>query len=231
MFSRDGGTPVACSDGTDNDGDGDIDFPADPGCSGPGDGFEQVEFTNGGTHVIDAAASVATDSVVVTNGPPTAQPSYLELRQGGVVGGSLNAQDGALVSIRGGNLLGDFVGEDAATLEVVSGSIGGDVELRGFATATLHGGQVFGDLRVRDQSTLVIRGSGFNLPLGDLGDEIGRITGSLLDGTPISVDFERAVGATIRLVPEPDAQQLAAIALLTLSRISLRTTLRPSRSR
>ena len=230
VFSRDGGSPVACNDGADNDGDGDVDFPADPGCSGVGDGYEQVEFTNGGTHVIDAAASVA-DSVVVTNGAPGAQPSYLELRQGGVVGGSLTTSDAALVSIRGGSLLGDFIGEDTATLELISGSIGGDVQLRGFATATLRGGQVFGDLYAWDQSLLEIRGSGFNLPFGDLGDAIGRITGVLLDGTPISIDFERAENATIRLVPEPGAQLLAVIAVLTLSGFYLRSKRRPARSR
>lgn len=35
-----GQPPVACHDNVDNDGDGNVDYPADPGCSGPGDATE-----------------------------------------------------------------------------------------------------------------------------------------------------------------------------------------------
>jgi Tol biopolymer transport system component len=35
-----GSPPAACADGIDNDDDGKIDHPADPGCAGPGDGSE-----------------------------------------------------------------------------------------------------------------------------------------------------------------------------------------------
>src|SRR5262249_61877011 len=36
-----------CLDGVDNDGDGLIDYPADPGCSGPNDDSEQPECSDG----------------------------------------------------------------------------------------------------------------------------------------------------------------------------------------
>ena len=48
-----------CSDGIDNDGDGKIDFPADPGCSGPGDNKE-------GNQMLDISNKVA--ATVISGG-------------------------------------------------------------------------------------------------------------------------------------------------------------------
>ncbi|MGH2950738.1 MAG: hypothetical protein ACRDKX_01685 [Solirubrobacterales bacterium] len=39
-FGCESGPPAPCSDGIDNDGNGLIDFPADPGCSSPEDNDE-----------------------------------------------------------------------------------------------------------------------------------------------------------------------------------------------
>ncbi len=202
---------AACSDGLDNDGDTLVDFPADVGCSGGADAFEQVDFSSGGTHVIDGATSIPNESVLVTDGPQGAGPAFLELREGGVIDGNLTASGQSAVAIAGGRLVGDLIGADAAR-------------------ASLRGGEIFGDLYAWDQSIIEIHGTDFNLPLGELGDALGRITGVLLDGTPISVDFEREVGATIRLIPEPDAQLLAGVALMTLSGVYERSRLRLVRS-
>lgn len=65
-----GGTPppLECSDGTDNDGDGAIDFPADPGCTAASDGSEAPDPPSpapGGGQVVMAVGdftSSATDS-------------------------------------------------------------------------------------------------------------------------------------------------------------------------
>lgn len=40
-------SPTHCNDGTDNDSDGDVDFPADPGCTAPGDRSEGPDCSDG----------------------------------------------------------------------------------------------------------------------------------------------------------------------------------------
>jgi hypothetical protein len=193
VFSRDDGAPSACNDGLDNDGDELVDFPADLGCSGVADAFEQVDFSSGGSDFIDGSTSVPNESVFVNDGPSGAAPTYLELRTGGVVDGDLRVFGAARVAILGGSL--------------------------------------FGDLFALEQSVTEIHGSDFNLPLGELGETIGRVTGMLLDGSPFSVDFERAPSATIRLVPEPGGQLLAVVALVTLSGVARHARTHDTRSR
>jgi acid phosphatase type 7 len=57
------GSSPACSDGTDNDGDGKVDYPADPGCTGTGDTDEADPAPPIGGPVIGAAGDIATSSM------------------------------------------------------------------------------------------------------------------------------------------------------------------------
>ena len=208
---------LICDDGLDNDSDGSVDFPEDAGCESVADAFEEVDFTDGGAQFIDAATSVPQESVIVRDGPAGAGPASLELRVGGVVDGNLSASGSVAVMISAGNLMGGFVGEGVTKLEVEGGSVESGMTLYDDASATLRAGRIFGDLYAWDRSIIEIHGTNFDRPLGDLDEKIGRVSGVLLDGTPVTVDFERALSAKIRLIPEPDALLVAVAALATLA--------------
>lgn len=94
-----------------------------------------------------------------------------------------------------------------------------DIELRdqaslfwsgGTLEVTSLGSSVIPTFLVEDVASLTIRGSAFNRPLGEVSGLTGGISGVLLDGTPFAVNFERALTATIILVPEPGAGLLAS---------------------
>lgn len=67
----------------------------------------------------------------------------------------------------------------------------------------VHGGELSGLLDANDTSTLRLFGSGFNIPDGP----VSATSGTLADGTPLDVSFEREPTASI-VVPEPAAHAL-----------------------
>ncbi len=78
-------TPVACADGIDDDGDGLVDFPFDPGCASPGDSSERA----GPASVADETAEIfdldGTTAGDATGGAHPGGPDY-DLDGDGIIG-------------------------------------------------------------------------------------------------------------------------------------------------
>jgi len=130
---------------------------------------------------------------------------------------SVGAQAGrhqafARVNIWGGDVTGRIQsstdGSTTGTGEIhVYGGAFTNVELRAVDESyiELTGGDfVNSTLLAFDESLVVIYGSGFNYPMGPIPNTTGTLTGTLDDGTPITLPFARASTATIEL-PEPSA--------------------------
>jgi hypothetical protein len=190
-----------CDNGLDDDGDVLIDSQQDPGCTGPGDPREELDFSDGGLHQIDAEHPSLDHSVFVT---PAA-------------GGILTR----LVISDGGEVSGDLYVVGKAHLDMSGGSIGGDLKAAGLAFVVIRGGSIGGSIAALEVWTVIeIHGTSFDMPFGDVLASSGTITGFLDDGSAIAVPFTRGLGATIRLVPEPGATLagVAALAMLLLLR-------------
>jgi hypothetical protein len=127
--------------------------------------------------------------------------------QGGLVvvaGGSfpngIDIAGNAEVTIADGtSVLGNLFLRSSGNLDVIGGSFPGGAQL----------------LEVRDTANVSFYGSGFNYPPGSIFDLTGTLTGTLADGTPLSLDFERAFTASITLLPEP-SRTLGVVAGLCL---------------
>jgi hypothetical protein len=99
---------------------------------------------------------------------------------------------------------------------------------RGNSRVTVFGGSIVAlgasegahhELRALDNATITVYGSGFNLPLGPISATSGRLTGNLLNGSPIDWSFSRGPGANIILVPEPSAEILILLGAATVATI------------
>ncbi len=158
---------------------------------GPGDAVLLTGFGNG--HI-----TVAGDLIATSTGPDlNAIPINLHNNA------RLDILSGRLASFGGDLLFGQTIGLADSSQLYWSGG-------------TLDFGNRDPFFEVNDTAKLVIDGYGFNRPLGFVDDEAGRIEGTLSDGSPFAVDFGRAQGATILLVPEPSAICACLIALLTV---------------
>ncbi len=211
-----GGAPGVCQNGLDDDGDTAIDG-GDSGCASSTDAFEELQFADGALHAIAAAID---DDVLALDGA-SAMATTIEIAPGGSVSGDLRASGHSLVRVAGGSVAGDVVARDDARAEIKSGSVLGQVLASGAAHVTILGGNVT-TLVARDTARIDLAGTGFNFPLGDVGDLAGTLTGTLADGTPLSASFVRDAGATIQLVPEPGAFALALCSGVTLGAVARR---------
>ena len=101
---------------------------------------------------------------------------------GGTIGRSVILRNSALTELGGGSLLGDSHRlYDDSTLKLSAGSISTSL------------------FSLYDTSRLELIGSDFNYPLGFVEASSGTVSGTLSDGSPISVDFQKASGATVLL--------------------------------
>jgi acid phosphatase type 7 len=100
--------PPACSDGNDNDGDGSIDYPADPGCTSATDTDETDPVSGGGT-TIAAAGDIVCDPS--TSGFSGTQPAICQHR---ATADLLNGADAVLP-------LGDLQYENGSLAKFLTG--------------------------------------------------------------------------------------------------------------
>ena len=130
--------PPECNDGLDNDGDGDIDFPADSGCSSLGDDSESAPTgsANLSGTIIAAAGSVADGDSNDPNAPYIINDSFADaqdLPNPVTIGGYANVagagpdgpsrdvgdlSDFYFVSLSQGNGIGLFAGDELADLDM-----------------------------------------------------------------------------------------------------------------
>ena len=99
---------------------------------------------------------------------------------------------------------------------VFDGGLLASIRAESDSTVLITGGSVSQNLLALNTSVITIVGEGFNFPLGDIQPIQGTLTGTLSDGTPISMPFGRASTAVIRLVPEPTTGLLLGLGLLGL---------------
>jgi hypothetical protein len=144
-----------------------------------------------------------------------ASGSYVNI-SGGRVGGDrqgLSTADG-LTDISGG-VVSELHAEGFADVYVTGGTIARETDTRGESFLEITGGAWGGPIFAFNDSLVEIYGWGFNHPYGEMTASSGTLTGWLMDGTPIDVDFGRASTATIYL-PEPSglAGLVCGLALL-----------------
>ncbi|MCH8042989.1 MAG: PEP-CTERM sorting domain-containing protein [Planctomycetes bacterium] len=150
----------------------------------------------------------------------------------GVVEEKLKVHGSSTVNVFGGTMEGLFAlsseGTNTSTVNVSGGNIGSGI-FTGNSKVTISGGETIG-FTARDNSTIEIRGglfmsSSFSSLVGDsavvniFGRDLefndGVLTGFLLDGTPISHEFQITDSAQVNLinVPEPASVTLMLLAV------------------
>jgi hypothetical protein len=155
-------------------------------------------------------------------------PAHGTLATGGLVGGWLAVQDASDLVLNGGSVEGSVAALESATATIFDGAIAGGLVARDEASIRWEGGAVGGALVAYDDSLIEVIGdefevNGVSVALGDLGAQTGMLSGRLASGELFSVSFFQggpagtATTGTIRLVPEPHAALLAAVASLALA--------------
>ncbi len=160
---------------------------------------------------------------IVANGGSTisvsggAVASYVEINQGssalisgGRFDGDLEVFIHATVTVSSGTfqrVLADAGGGQGPNrLVVTGGTFHGRMHAVREATVTIFGGSFESDLVAEDDSTtVVIVGSEFNVPFGPVAALSGTLTGTLADGTPVSIPFARATSARIVIAAMTDS--------------------------
>jgi hypothetical protein len=85
------------------------------------------------------------------------------------------------------------------SLQIAGGHLQGDTITARRGRVDIFGGLIEGIVLSETGGDISIFGRAFNLPLGQVAALSGTLSGTLGDGTPISVDFARASSATITL--------------------------------
>jgi len=175
---------------------------------------------DGLVHVIGTAP---TRLVYVEDGPAAVGTTVNILDQArigtdvAVEGVGLFADEHTVANIRGGELRGTLAAV-ASRGRAIANIYGGRFTLAsaGLGAATLAaiessnlniaGGQIQGPaprILAADEATVNLVGRQFNWPFGTLKSQSGHIGGTLLDGSPIELEFRRTEKAVINLLP-PD---------------------------
>ncbi len=155
-------------------------------------------------------------------------PAHGTLVTGGLVGGWLAVMDDSDLALHGGTVEGSVAALGTATATIFDGEIVGGLVTREEASIRWEGGAVGGALVAYDDSLIEVIGDSFEVDgvsavLGDLSAQTGVLTGRLASGELFSVSFFQGGASgtpttgTIRLVPEPHAALLAAVAWLALA--------------
>lgn len=191
----------SCDDDWDNDADGQADFPDDPGCASRDDFREEIDYRDGALHVVD---TVLVDSELVFVLSATSAPTTLRLVAPGVVSGDVRVDYGGVLRMEGG-------------------TIGGEIHAYGGGRAIVSGGAV-GTMRAFGEGLVRVLGTDFDRPYGPIAEISGALTGTLADGTPLAVFFQRDAESSI-VLPEPSLLSAGATALLALARTARRRAL------
>ena len=182
-----------------------------------------ITFGDGAAHIVDADNSFPLDRAVVQDST-SGDPTTVTVKPGGVFGDAVNILGTSIFVLDGGALDTYVQGGGNAQVQVFSGTIGTGVSVYGNANGLImggtvgggvtaapggvidiYGGSLNGALVAGDGGVINVYGTGFNFPLGALQPVSGSLTGTLADGTALSVTFNqdfRGAG-TIVLVPEP----------------------------
>lgn len=151
------------------------------------------------------------------NGGSSRGSSTVSISGGTFTGGSIGflASANSDVEITGGSFTGAVdaieLGENASAAfrgGTFAGTADSALFAHGQATALVFGGAFeggFTDLYLTDAATVKIHGYGFNLPLGEVAEESGTITGYYFDGTPFSLTFDHFDDSVIELLSDYDA--------------------------
>ena len=155
-------------------------------------------------------------------------PAHGTLVTGGLVGGWLAVMDASDLALHGGTVEGSLAALGTATAEIFDAEIVGGLVARDEALIRWEGGSVGGALVAYDDSVIEVIGDDFEVDgastaIGDLSAETGVLSGRLASGELFSVSFfqgsstGKPTTGTIRLIPEPRAALLAAVAWLALA--------------
>jgi hypothetical protein len=139
----------------------------------------------------------------------TYDDSILQI-SGGTVARDAMAFESSQIALHSGAVIDDLRSFDDAVVLVFGGSVGaGIIEASGSSVINIEGGQIFSDLHAQDSAIIQVFGT--NLVLSN-----ALLTGTLLDGTPISQDATTSGDGLIILhnVPEPSSLFMLATGLL-----------------
>jgi hypothetical protein len=128
---------------------------------------------------------------------------------------SIGVAGNSLVEISGGNIT-EIGAIDYGTIEVTGGHIQILKAISG-CQAYISGGYV-DNIFADNASLFVINGFNFNYSYGYITDTYGTVTGTLLSGESVMINFERLGDAQILIIPEPATLLLFGLGTLALRR-------------
>jgi hypothetical protein len=123
--------------------------------------------------------------------------------------GNLNAFNSSVVNISGGTVafVGSINAHNASVVNISGGSIGyaGSLNVFDSSVIRISSGSVAGagSLNARGSGVIIISGTNFNLPYGTLAETSGNLSGTLMDGSAINVQFATFDHGTIVLKRPP----------------------------
>jgi hypothetical protein len=175
-----------CANGQDDDQDGLADFPDDPGCEHADDLDESLEYRDGASHVLDAAIAEGEDVDVWSLGET---PTTLRIVAPAVVPAIVSVQYGGVLHMEGGAIGERIEVEDGGELVVTGGALDRILAMGG---------------------SVLVRGTGFDRPYGPILDTFGTLSGTLADGSPVTITLQCDAEATCA-IPEPEGAALPAV--------------------
>ena len=134
----------------------------------------------------------------------------------GSLNSSLWAHDSSHITITGGTVV-ELIGYHSSQILISGGSTsvfigdysranitGGSISIvsaKEDSHINLSGGLIEYGIHARENSQIVVRGTGFNYPLGEITVSSGTLTGTLANGDPIDNNFQIGSNASIVLAP------------------------------
>lgn len=142
----------------------------------------------------------------------------------GTINGYICTEQNAIFKMLGGEVQGSIFAENTGNVEISAGIIK-DVEAIMCGYVNIFGGDISGQLDVSFGGQIHLWGTDFNYPYGEITEQTGILTGTLMNGNSINCPFELLSypgepdpKIILHSIPEPATLLLLGLGTLALRR-------------